>query len=187
MQTESRPWAHGHSAILGCDMEARRARAIVFAVGIDGHLLTADVGHPGVRTREPARLAGPAKRKERTRVSRGRSNMSMCRPRRCLAPLSCVCLTPGEETVLEEKPGKCPGSGTSLVPITAALHSDCNNDPRVHELTPGTCADGSPRVKAADRRPHGDHNPRHGGSLFMSALSGQCAAGSTRPGSWRAM
>jgi Cu/Ag efflux protein CusF len=119
-----------------------------------------------------------------------------------LPPISYVCPSPGEESFIDDKPGRCPKSDaelqpvrldiaykclktsyikekpgacpmdhTDLVPVTASIFWLCKNepDPEKHHLEPGACRDGSPREKAFEVRPHGDHNPRHGGpSVFMS-------------------
>ena len=86
-------------------------------------------------------------------------------PIRLVTAYSCLKV----QLFVREGPGICPVDKTPLVPITAALYFTCKSDPGVRELTPGSCKDGTLRVKAFERRPHGDHNPRHGGSFFMAS------------------
>lgn len=85
-------------------------------------------------------------------------------PVRLLTVYSCLKF----QSFLQDKQGVCPVDKSELVPITAALYFTCGSDAKVHDLDPGNCADGSARIRSYERRPHGDHNPRHGGQFFMA-------------------
>jgi hypothetical protein len=81
-----------------------------------------------------------------------------------------TCLTNTSYT--SDRPGECPTDGRPLVPMTMSVSWGCPGLPDAKlakpSLTPGTCPDGTPMQRQYAPRPHGNHNPQHGGGFFMA-------------------
>ena len=71
--------------------------------------------------------------------------------------------------VMPGKPGSCPLCGRSLVEARVAVTWTCAAQPGISRLEPGACPDGTPTRERRTLRPHGNHNPQHGGQFFMAA------------------
>lgn len=64
--------------------------------------------------------------------------------------------------------GRCPICGMTLVPTTRELRWYCPSRPDVVSNTSGSCPDGTAMAPRSVPMAHGDHNPKHGGILFMA-------------------
>jgi hypothetical protein len=56
----------------------------------------------------------------------------------------------------------------SLIVTTRELQWYCPDQPGILTSSPGTCPDGRPMERRSVPMAHGDHNPKHGGTLFMA-------------------